>query len=1236
MSLDKVLEPRYNVNVKPDGWVLPNRAKYVTWLDKTFKYGRVQQKQKCTSCEEGEECDLPTAIDLFPHQKFVKDYMQFASPYRGILLYHGLGSGKTLSSIAAAEILMNHMDVMVMLPASLRANYVNEIRKYGRKYYQLNQKWHKEVKPSEQQLHKLKISSKLASRHKGIWIPVANGKQFSSLSQDEQKQITDQTADVIQNRFNFINFDGLRRESIKKLAESGNPFDNKCVIIDEVHNLISRIRNEGITGKPIYNLIMKAKNCKLILLSGTPVINYPCEVAYLINMLIGFRVLYKCDVSKGNINELEAIIKKFRYVDFFDINIQKKTLQFTILPDGFKWKSRTELEVSRSTSESILTKLVDFLKEYGYIISEPQILSAVKKPKKEIEKYYKALPEEDDAFNALFVDQEKGEFKNKELFMKRILGTVSYYNNVSRDLFPSVEISEVALPMPPYMFSEYQKWRMIERDKEKFAKPTGNIFDSSGQVYRFYSRAICNFVFPSTIKRLFPSDLRKIKNEVDDVDHVIEKSKGVVDAAETDIDKKYIKERDEAISKLKKSEYLDLDKIKELSPKYYEIISAIDSLDGTALVYSQFRNVEGLGLLCAAMDANGYEEFKIAKIPDTNEWKIQNLDSGKPKYFQFRSDREETQILMRIFNNDFEHVPTSIQKQLAGGHDNLRGDLIKVIMITQSGSEGISLKNVRQVHIIEPFWNHVRLDQVIGRAVRTCSHVALPVEDRNVRVFIYYMTFTNKQLEESFTIRVKDKSMTSDQYLYDLAKRKKAIIDTMLECMQKASVDCGLNAKVHGNLRCFSFPVNVKDDTFTFKFEMNKETFDNEYVKEIEQKEWKGRVLVTKRGQFLIKPETNEVYDYELYLSANRLVKLGLLAEENGQKIIKMSSSEAASATSSAASSPEAAAASSTAKSKRRSSSDESSAKRRSNSEESSAKQSVSSAEESSAAETPADIKLGTLTWHSNSCYIDSLLVALAHVPNPIVDILLESLPRYSGKNKLTLEKHALAIKAEMKAIVKNIQSGEKNACSNLRSLFMKFDKQYMKQIDENQEEIDWIKDQQEPLDVLRLLDRALTLKNNTKVRISDNEPQEVSFFSPTITVVDDTDDIYVKDQIPLYQDKIVNDKGVERKVRTEYLESTGMFIVVNRFYSEYNVKAGEYINKKKKFGAVIPTESVKGLKLVSIVVHHGTSIEHGHYTCYVKHDEDWYHFDDMKGNYVKVANIPKTVYKNSVGYVYV
>ena len=59
------------------------------------------------------------------------------------------------------------------------------------------------------------------------------------------------------------------------------------------------------------------------------------------------------------------------------------------------------------------------------------------------------------------------------------------------------------------------------------------------------------------------------------------------------------------------------------------------------------------------------------------------------------------------------------------------------MIISSAGAEGISLSCVRQVHILEPFWNYVRIDQVLGRAIRMKSHLNLPKEDRNVEQYLY-------------------------------------------------------------------------------------------------------------------------------------------------------------------------------------------------------------------------------------------------------------------------------------------------------------------------------------------------------------------------------------------------------------------------------------------------------------------------------------------------------------------
>ena len=63
------------------------------------------------------------------------------TPYRGLLLFHGLGSGKTCSSIAIAEGLKTEKQIIIMTPASLQVNYRNDLKKCGDEFYKRNQHW---------------------------------------------------------------------------------------------------------------------------------------------------------------------------------------------------------------------------------------------------------------------------------------------------------------------------------------------------------------------------------------------------------------------------------------------------------------------------------------------------------------------------------------------------------------------------------------------------------------------------------------------------------------------------------------------------------------------------------------------------------------------------------------------------------------------------------------------------------------------------------------------------------------------------------------------------------------------------------------------------------------------------------------------------------------------------------------------------------------------------------------
>ena len=116
-----------------------NREIFVSFMSSLFGPYKeeLRKNAETASCEEDENA----AFTLMPHQKIVRDYINLYTPYRGLLLFHGLGSGKTCSSIAIAEGMKSSKQIIVMTPASLRRNYIEELKKCGDSLYRKNQFW---------------------------------------------------------------------------------------------------------------------------------------------------------------------------------------------------------------------------------------------------------------------------------------------------------------------------------------------------------------------------------------------------------------------------------------------------------------------------------------------------------------------------------------------------------------------------------------------------------------------------------------------------------------------------------------------------------------------------------------------------------------------------------------------------------------------------------------------------------------------------------------------------------------------------------------------------------------------------------------------------------------------------------------------------------------------------------------------------------------------------------------
>jgi archaellin len=328
------------------------------------------------------------------------------------------------------------------------------------------------------------------------------------------------------------------------------------------------------------------------------------------------------------------------------------------------------------------------------------------------------------------------------------------------------------------------------------------------------------------------------------------------------------------------------------SPKYLTMLENIEDPDhqGLHLVYSQFRSMEGLGIFSLTLEANGFARFKI-KRNGLNEWVINmsEEDMGKPCYALYTGTEgaEEREIIRNIYNGTWDYIPNNIAAQLkAKSTNNNMGEIIKILMITSAGSEGINLRNTRYVHIMEPYWHPVRTEQVIGRARRICSHQSLPKALQTVDVFIYIMTFTKSQIDSDYAIelRVKDASkldrnvyQTSDEKLYEISNIKERLTNQLLTNIKEAAIDCATHIKssTKEGLSCLSFGSSSPNE---FSYNPNYSQDENDAVASINQTQikWDAREFTDKKSgkKYMLRTDTRQVYDYNSVLQAQQNPKV--------------------------------------------------------------------------------------------------------------------------------------------------------------------------------------------------------------------------------------------------------------------------------------------------------------------------------------------------------------------------
>jgi hypothetical protein len=919
----------------------------------------------------------------------------------------------TCTSIAIAEGMKSNKRVFVLTPASLKMNFFSEMKKCGDALYKKNQFW--EFVSIDGKPEYLGILSRALSlpidfirKQNGAWlVNIQKTSNYTELDPSEQLDIDTQLNEMIRSKYTDINYNGLNMNKMKVLTNNftTNPFDNSVVVIDEAHNFVSRIVNKIKKPKSIpyilYDYLMNASNARIVLLSGTPIINYPNEIGILYNILRGYikswtipAVWEKADkINTDTILKMldDGNMKSFDYIDYADnkititrnpfgfINTKKRgAIKGTQRNPKVKIGGKNHTKKSKSILETFI-KIPTFTKEkiteeensdvqYNKNLQNPysggasdvfnrydgvkldetgnltdddfinKVQSVLKKNgitirgSIELNKY-KALPDDAETFMKMFVNIDEGNMKETNLFQRRILGLTSYFRSAQEQLLPRFvktasgdTYDVIKCEMSQHQYGVYEKIRKEEADREKKAKKAqlkntekqkaDELFKISS-TYRVFSRASCNFAFPDGIDRPLPKPKTEVdgeNNEIDEMDFdavpknirqdvdvysVAEEQEDIDSVPNIDVDQeelKYEKRIENAMTQLNKKientneyQYLSKEALGTYSPKFAKVLENITNQenDGLHLLYSHFRTIEGIGILRLVLLANGFAEFKLKKMNET--WDIVESieDEGKPKFVLYTGTEtaDEKEIIRNVFNGMWDFVPGNIATKLKQkAENNNYGEIIKLFMITSSGAEGINLRNTRFVHITEPYWHMVRIDQVVGRARRICSHQDLPEDKRTVKVFLYVSTLSEAQRndEKNIELRIRDISdqdkmtpITTDENLYEKAIKKQNINNQILRAVKESAIDCNIYSVLskkddpdNEKLVCYGFG-KVESNQFSSYPTLEKDQSEKSGL-DIKRIDWVARKVKIANRNYAMNERTNELYDFESYQRATQ------------------------------------------------------------------------------------------------------------------------------------------------------------------------------------------------------------------------------------------------------------------------------------------------------------------------------------------------------------------------------
>ena len=662
------------------------------------------------------------SFELAPHQMFVRNFMSQHTPYNGLLLYHGLGSGKTCAAIGIAEETRDYLkqtgdsrQTIIVASPNVQENFRLQLFD-PRKLEYIDGAWNinsctgnkmiREIDPmGTRDMTKEHIISYITRIINASYLFMG----YRGFANYIQKRMDVDTSLDIETQARIL------KSKMKK------HFTGRLIIIDEIHNIrVSSMDRDKRVASSLSKLVDYAGTMKLVLLSATPMYNNYTEIIWLLNLL--------------NRNDSREQIE---VSDVFNA-------------DGTFITDEGE-EVGKELLMRKATGYVSFVRgENPYTFP------------------YRIWPGEFDKTMEIKTSDKKGDKKGDKYPSRQLF-------NSKPILQPIETLSLYKSPIGKYQEKGYdmiiESLLSMEMFTGKEDESTFEDMDAFGYITLQRPLEALNIVYPHP-------DLGE------DLDPKYIVGSGGLNRIMRYTEKNDPPDRYDYVYKDEKyGRMFAPNEIGKYSGKIETICKNIMNSQGVVLIYSKYID-GGIIPMSLALEELGFTRANrrsLFKTPPTEPIDAVSMKPRKAtkgpfspaKYIMITGDKG-------LSADNIDDIKS------ATNPSNKDGKEVRVILISAAGSEGIDLSFIRQVHIMDPWYNMNRIEQILGRAIRTCSHKLLEYKKRNVELYLYGTVLSDMQTE------------SVDLYIYRVAERKAVQMGRISRVLKKNAVDCILNREQLG------------------------------------------------------------------------------------------------------------------------------------------------------------------------------------------------------------------------------------------------------------------------------------------------------------------------------------------------------------------------------------------------------------------------------------------------------